>query len=91
MPTTYGCGQEEYVLNLDIPSWCAMSPPPTPEAEKTAKPPPTIPATYKIPQKTTTTLPTAPETPSKTLANNFSSLFVQILSSIFPSGATKQR
>uniref|UniRef100_A0A915KVJ1 Uncharacterized protein n=1 Tax=Romanomermis culicivorax TaxID=13658 RepID=A0A915KVJ1_ROMCU len=66
MPTTHRCSQEEYVLDLDILDWCVMSLRPTPEAEKTAKSPPTIPTNYKIPRKPTATSPTAPETPSKT-------------------------
>uniref|UniRef100_A0A915K304 Uncharacterized protein n=1 Tax=Romanomermis culicivorax TaxID=13658 RepID=A0A915K304_ROMCU len=66
MPTTHRRSQEEYILDLDEPDWCTMSPPLTPEAAKIEKSPPTIPAGYKIPPKQDTKSPTAPETPSKT-------------------------
>uniref|UniRef100_A0A915JLR5 Uncharacterized protein n=1 Tax=Romanomermis culicivorax TaxID=13658 RepID=A0A915JLR5_ROMCU len=66
MRTTHRRSQEEYVLHLDIPDWCAMSSLPMPEADKVVKSPPTIPADYKIPRKQTASSPTAPETPSKT-------------------------
>uniref|UniRef100_A0A915JPQ3 Uncharacterized protein n=1 Tax=Romanomermis culicivorax TaxID=13658 RepID=A0A915JPQ3_ROMCU len=64
MPTTHR-RSEEYVLDLDLPDWCTMSPSPRPEAAKIEKSPPTIPADYKIPRKQDTKSPTAPETPSK--------------------------
>uniref|UniRef100_A0A915L8S9 Uncharacterized protein n=1 Tax=Romanomermis culicivorax TaxID=13658 RepID=A0A915L8S9_ROMCU len=69
MPTTHRRSQEEYILDLDIPDRCAMSPPPTPEADKVVKSPPTIPANYKIKQKQTANWPIAPQTPSKTSHN----------------------
>uniref|UniRef100_A0A915LA75 Uncharacterized protein n=1 Tax=Romanomermis culicivorax TaxID=13658 RepID=A0A915LA75_ROMCU len=74
MPTTHCGSQEEYILDLDIPHWCAMSPPPMPEAVKVVKSPPTIPADYKIPRKQTANSPTTPETPSKTGRNLLSLL-----------------
>uniref|UniRef100_A0A915HS29 Uncharacterized protein n=1 Tax=Romanomermis culicivorax TaxID=13658 RepID=A0A915HS29_ROMCU len=50
MPTTHR-HSDEYILDLDLPDWCAMSPPPKPEAAKVEKSPPTIPADYKIQRK----------------------------------------
>uniref|UniRef100_A0A915KES8 Uncharacterized protein n=1 Tax=Romanomermis culicivorax TaxID=13658 RepID=A0A915KES8_ROMCU len=36
MPNTHR-GSEEYVLDLDVPDWCAMSPPPTALSRKNRK------------------------------------------------------
>uniref|UniRef100_A0A915JIZ5 Uncharacterized protein n=1 Tax=Romanomermis culicivorax TaxID=13658 RepID=A0A915JIZ5_ROMCU len=74
MRTSHGRSQEEYVLDLDIPDWCSISQPPMPEADKTPKSPPTIPATYKIPQKRTCASPFAPEPSTKKGQNLFSLL-----------------